>query len=270
MPAPLRRQYVDSRWGQIHLHVAGNPGSASKRPLLCFHLSPGSGRMYMPFLAAMGEDRLAMVADTPGYGTSNAPPAPPSHVADYAAALGDIIDALDLPQVDLMGAHTGSRLAVELAHQRPDRVGRLILFGAAVYTPEERARQKQTYVSGRQGIVVGENYLTKMWKGWSSWRGADVTDDMIWRYVVDSVIDPVRSWWAHGAVFEHDLGARLKALPNEVMVLCVKDDIFEPTQRARGQINRGTYVERSDWGHWFLETRTAEFAAIARTFLDRN
>ena len=142
MTVPIRRHYVDSRWGQIHLHMAGQQG-AGKRPLLCFHLSPGSGRMYLPFLAAMGDDRLAIAADTPGYGGSNRPPAPPAAVADYAAALGDILDALDLRDIDLMGAHTGSRLAVELAHQRPDRIHRLILFGAAVYTPQGRDHHRR-------------------------------------------------------------------------------------------------------------------------------
>ena len=267
MTVPIRRHYVDSRWGQIHLHMAGQPGSG-KRPLLCFHLSPGSGRMYLPFLAAMGDDRLTIAADTPGYGGSNRPPAPPAAVADYAAALGDILDVLDLRDIDLMGAHTGSRLAVELAHQRPDRIHRLILFGAAVYTPEERARQKETYVAGRKGVTITDDYLGRQFKSWSSWRWPGVTDEMIWRYTTDSVLDPERSWWAHGAVFDHDMGARMKALPNEVMVVSVKDDIFEPTRRSKAFINRGTFFEREDWGHWFLEVKTDEFTPIARAFLD--
>lgn len=227
--------------------------------------------MYLPFLAAMGEDRLALAADTPGYGASDPPPAPPGAVADYAETLGQILDALQLEQVDLMGAHTGSRLAVELAHQRPHQVRRLILFGAACYTADERARQKQHYVASRKDVAVGGDYAAKMWEGWSSWRrGSGVTDAMIWRSTIDAMLDPQRSWWAHGAVFEHDMAARLAALPHRVMVFCVDDDILAPTRRARAHIRNGEYVERTDWGHWFLEAHTDEFAALARQFLDRD
>ncbi len=70
--------------------------------------------MFEPLLAHMGTDRLALAPDTPGYGLSDPPPAPLS-IPDYAAALGDAVDALDLGEIDLMGAHTGSRIAVEFA-----------------------------------------------------------------------------------------------------------------------------------------------------------
>jgi hypothetical protein len=55
-----------------------------------------------------------------------------------------------------------------------------------------------------------------------------------------------------------------------VLVLCVKDDIYEPTRRAEKMINRGRYVERADWGHWFLEVKTGEAAGITREFLDHD
>ena len=46
-------------------------------------------------------------------------PAPPE-ILDYAQAMGDLIDALGFSgPVDLMGYHTGSKIAVELALLRP-------------------------------------------------------------------------------------------------------------------------------------------------------
>lgn len=38
----VRRTYVEGRWGQVHLHLV-EPAEAPGTPLVCFHLSPGSG-----------------------------------------------------------------------------------------------------------------------------------------------------------------------------------------------------------------------------------
>ncbi len=264
--ATTRRQYVDGRWGQLHLHVAEPAVAPTRPPLVCFHLSPGSGRMYRPFLEEMATDRLAIAVDTPGYGESDPPPAPTT-LDDYAAALAGVLDELALPQVDLFGSHTGSRLAVEVAHQRPDQVRRLILYGAAVYTEEERARQKQTFATPKP-VAQDGSHLASRWTGWAAWRWAGVSDEMIGRYAADSVRDFERHWWAHHAVFEHDMAARLGALTHPVLVLCTRDDIEIPTRRAREVIREGRYVERLDWGHWFLEVDPAGAGALAREFLD--
>lgn len=263
-PAAVRRMYVDGRWGQMHVRIADTE-NPSALPVVCFHLSPGSGRMFEAFLAEMGRDRMACAPDTPGYGHSDPPPKPPD-LTGYAAALGEVLDALGLDQVDLVGAHTGSRLAVELAHQRPQQVRRLILLGAAAYTEDERARQKVTY--GPAAVQPDGSHLAGKWTGWASWRWPGVTDEMIGRYAADSVLDFERSWWAHRAVFEHDMAARLSSLEQPVLVLCARDDIWEPTQRARSHINRGRFVELADWGHWLWEVKTKEIAAMIRDFLD--
>jgi len=262
--AAVRRRYVDGRWGQIHLHIA-TPSNPTARPVVCFHLSPGSGRMFEAFLGEIGHDRIACAPDTAGYGGSDPPPEPPA-LEDYADALGDALDALGFGEVDLVGAHTGSRLAVELAHQRPDQVRGLALLGAAVYTEEERAHQKVAF--GPAPVEADGGHLASKWTGWASWRWPGVSDEMIGRYAADSVRDFERNWWAHRAVFEHDMAARLAALDQPVLVLCARDDIWEPTLRARRHIKNGRFVELPDWGHWLWEVKTAEIAAMIRGFFD--
>lgn len=263
-PDSVRRTYVDGRWGQIHLHVV-EPAAASGRPLVCFHLSPGSGRMFVPFLREIGRDRLALAPDTAGYGYSDPPPEPPA-LEDYARSHGDVLDALNIGQVDLLGAHTGSRIAIELAHQRPEQVRRLVLIGAAVYTEEERSRQKVSY--GPEEVAADGAHLARKWAGWSSWRWPGVTDEMVGRYVADSVRDFERVWWAHQAVFEHDLAKRLEELSQRTMVVCTKDDIWTPTLRSQHHLKNGTFVERPDWGHWVYEVATDDFGSLVRKFLD--
>ncbi len=123
-PARLRRNYVNGPFGQIHLRLAGS-SRTSRRPLVCFHISPLSGAVYETWLAEMGKDRLAVAPDTPGFGMSD-PPATPPTIRDYAEAMAEVLDDLDVNEFDLMGYHTGSKIAVELAKRRHRMVKRVL------------------------------------------------------------------------------------------------------------------------------------------------
>ncbi len=78
-PTGVRRDYAEARFGQVHYRIA-EPKLPTQTPLMCFHLSPSSGRIYGRLLADMGRDRIALAPDTPGFGDSDAPPEPPEIV----------------------------------------------------------------------------------------------------------------------------------------------------------------------------------------------
>lgn len=265
--ARLRKRYVDGPWGQLHVREAG--AASDERPaILCLHQSPVSSRMYEPFLAEMGRDRLAVASDTPGYGESDPPPQP-VEIADYAAAHGRVLDALGIGAVDLVGTHTGARMAVELALQRPQQVRKLVLIGAAVYTDEERARQRAQHTPpDAKPFRSDGGHIWQSWEGWSRWRWPGVTDEMVTRWVTDSVRDFSRASWALRAVFDHDMAGGLRRLTQPVLVFNVRDDITAATQRAAECLRQGRVVELNPGGIWVLEVRTADMAAKIRGFLD--
>ena len=103
---------------------------------MCFHLSPKSGRVYDTFLAEMGRDRFCLAPDTPGLGASDGPPRPPD-ISDYARCFAALLDVVGVESVDLMGYHTGSKIAVELALQKPERVRHLVLISSPIYPGAE-------------------------------------------------------------------------------------------------------------------------------------
>ena len=75
-PPGVRRAYAEGRFGQIHYRIAEPTTTTDKVPLVCFHLSPNSGRVYALWLAEMAKDRIAVAPDTPGFGESDAPQNP--------------------------------------------------------------------------------------------------------------------------------------------------------------------------------------------------
>ena len=75
--------------------------------------------------------RRVMAMDTPGYGRSDPPPEPQPMI-ELAGTAADALDALGYGAngqgaVDVIGYHTGTFIASELAVIRPDLVRRLVL-----------------------------------------------------------------------------------------------------------------------------------------------
>ena len=263
MTAKVRRRYTHGPFGQVHLYESGEKG-AGARPLVCFHQSPLSGRTFDAFMRAL-DDRYVVAPDTPGYGLSDAPPEAPS-IEDYAEAQGAVIDPLELGEIDVMGVHTGARIAVEFTRRHMKQVKHVVLVGAAVYTEEERAKQRAWTGAA---LTPTENsdgsHLLGLWKNWAQFRGPGVTDAMIERYISDSLRNRGTAAFAMKAVFAHDMGEALRALDQPTLVFNVRDDIYEATKRSADCLKQGRVVDLSPTGLWPLETRTQEIVEMVRT-----
>mgnify|MGYP000873808065 CR=1 FL=1 len=262
--ARVRRRYLDARFGQLHLRLA-EPSVRARRALLCFHLSPVSGAIYQNLLADMGRDRIAIAPDTPGYGASD-PPATPPEISDYAAAMGDLMDALGLAEVDCLGMHTGSKIALELALQRPRQVRHLALISTPVYTDEELRQMRAEFAP--MPLREDGGHLTDYWRGLLQWRGPGQTLEMIMRYYPDHLRGEEHRHWGHRAAFNYSYPENLPRAEQPILVLNNEDDLVQYTPRAMRYMRNGTLLERRDWGHGFLDLHTAEFAAILRKFFD--
>ena len=95
------------------------------RPLL---LIPGIGahlEMWAPFVGLAG-NRDLIAFDPPGAGLSPRSRLPLS-MRGLARVVADLLDALELERVDVLGYSFGGALAQEFARRAPDRVRRLVL-----------------------------------------------------------------------------------------------------------------------------------------------
>lgn len=103
-------------------------------PLLLIHGSgPGvsafaNWRLVMPKLA---ERRRVIAPDMVGFGFTDRPAHQAYTLDNWVAHAIGLLDALALPQVDLVGNSFGGALSLALAIRHPQRVRRLVLMGAA-------------------------------------------------------------------------------------------------------------------------------------------
>lgn len=260
-----RRTYVDGPFGQLHARVAGEPGR--KPALVCFHLSPHSGRMYERFLDRIAEnDRHAIAFDTPGFGMSDTPSTLPS-IADYAEAMRAGIEALGISRpVDLMGYHTGSMIAAQLAAERPAMVRRIVMIAAPIFTEEERAALRQHY--GPVEPALDGSHLVKRWQSFvHHFLGRGLSLAHVADMFPEGLLGRSRSWWGHNAAFSFAPDMRLPELSQPLLVLNPDDDLQAETRRAAALLTNGRIVELPGWGHGFLDSETGKAAALIESFL---
>jgi pimeloyl-ACP methyl ester carboxylesterase len=264
----LRKMYVDCRYGQLHVHTAfpSNGGFDELAPLVCIHPGPLSGRVFRPLLGDLGKDRSVYAPDLPGHGESDAPDSPPS-MAEYAAAVGDLIDSLRLRQVDLLGWQAGSLVAAELAIARPQQVRRVVLASVPVFD----AREREAFNARPWPLRPREDgsHLVEEWQRIRRSRGAKAAISRMGEDLAGALRAGESAVWGPSAAANYPVGERLPLLRQPTLVLRPRDEFWDMSGRAGLLIHECCKVELPEQDGGLLEAGAGEVARYAREFLDR-
>lgn len=270
-PVTVRRDYVDVAHGQVHLRQAG--AETSSPTLLCLHMSPASSLVYENVMAELGRSRRVIAPDTPGFGASDSLAEPPE-IADYAEVMAELLDAERARgggPVDLLGYHTGSLIALELAVRRPDLVRRVVTISMPVFTAAELAHFRAVYSTDPIFTEDGQTLLAK-WRWFVGFFGVGRVNTVedAGRIFLARLSGGPRHWWGHHAAFRYDVPAALTRLARPLTVLNLDDDLTVQTRRAVELLPAGAVVERPEWTHGFLDHDPAGAARAVTDLLDRE
>jgi pimeloyl-ACP methyl ester carboxylesterase len=271
--AVVRRQYVNCRFGQLHMQVAAptDAAKAVKTPILCMHPSPASGRYYLDLIGDLGKDRIAMAADTPGYGESDRPPGKPPPMEGYSGAFADALENLGYgkggSKVDLLGYHTGCLIAVDLAIRRPDLIGRLILVAVPYYDTVER---QQKLLAGLDRRPYGEepDKVVEMWDGTVKRRAKGVTLEQSIDQFLERMRPGDKEWWAYEAVFSYDSKNRFPLITQPTALLNPHGVLYKETLAAAPMIKGAKLVDLPELTHGVFSVGSHVIARETRKFLD--
>lgn len=262
-PLPVRRGYVDGPWGQIHYYACGEG-----EPVLLAHQSPVCARQFergLPLLAARGLRAIAV--DTPGYGNSDPPPAPPS-IDAYAATFTALLDGLGLERAHCLGHHTGAGILCRFAVASPGRVQRLVLNGPPLIPAEVRDAFLADPPVGPPQPRRDGSHLTDAWArrlhftpGWTDLAAMH-------RRLIDELWAGDAVGWGHNAAFHYDMAPDLHALTVPTLIFTNSgDDLYEASLAARALRPDFAFAALADGTHDIVDEQPAAWAAVVADFL---
>lgn len=249
--------------------------AGSGDPVLFIHGSgPGvsawaNWRLVIPALA---NERRVIAPDMVGFGFTDRPAGIAYTMDTWVRQALDLLDALDLPRVDLVGNSFGGALALALATRHPERVRRLVLMGSvgvpfaitpgldAVwgYTPSfEAMRDLLDIFAYSRALVTDElaqlRYQASIRPGFQeSFSAMFPAPRQRW---VDAMCSPE---------------AAIRALPHQTLVVHGREDQVIPLANS---LTLASWIPRAQLhvfgqcGHWTQIEHAARFAQLVADFL---
>jgi pimeloyl-ACP methyl ester carboxylesterase len=263
----IRRFYTDCRFGQLHYRKAmpAHQVESTRPPLLCFHQSPQSSRVFTEVLKDLGKDRAVFAPDTPGFGESDPPTEPPS-IEDFADAMEALIEAEDIQSFDVLGYHTGVLIATELTLRHPGMVRRLVLIGLPVLEQAEI----DAFFEQPWPVPMEEDgsHISAEWKRSVSWAGPGMTLPLIQRGFVDKLKAGDRAFWGGRAAMLYPFGEKLPQISQSILAIGPKDDLWEISTRAEVLIQNGSFERWPSHGFGLFDVASTEINSKLRSHFD--
>jgi len=155
IPARSRVCYTGDRFSYME-------AGADTAPALVLLHGIGANSTHWRFQFAGLADRYRVIAwNAPGYMLSDNLVADIPHCRDYADALRDFLDALEIGRFHVLANSFGTRVAQWFAYWHPGRIGHAVFTGSSIVrarSAEERARiiEGRMQQIGRGGYGFGE------------------------------------------------------------------------------------------------------------------
>lgn len=235
-------------------------------------MAPLSSAMWERFAPLLASDRLVIAPDRLGFGASDrlSERRPLEAYAQATAQALDLAAPGALAHFDVLGIHSGSCEAVELARIEPTRVRRVAIVAVPDLTDEERTAFKQTYRAPAAPADDG-SHLAVYWAWWQAVATPDWGPELVHARVVDHLVAGPDVWWAYHAVFDYPLLERMHAVAQPQLVLAPHDDLWVQTERARDHLpDHADFLELPELDYEVFTLAAEEMATHVRHFLDED
>ena len=215
----MRRAYIDIPEGQIHYRTAG-----SGRPILLLHESPTSSITYSRVIPLLAERFRVIAMDTMGYGNSDLPPTQ-YEIEDYGRSIKHFLDALQIEKTSIVGHHTGSALAVEVATRYPERIDKVVLTGLKVPTDPQKAEELRGSQRYRfEGMDEEGQFVLNRWRTYRALCTTSKLEDWYPLFVA-TLLPGSHAFDGHQAIFRHDILPRLPLLTQPTLIVTGTKDV---------------------------------------------
>ncbi|MDN5917579.1 MAG: alpha/beta fold hydrolase [Pseudonocardia sp.] len=261
-------------------------GRGQRRAVLLVHGLAASSSTWAPVLEPLGRHAHVLAPDLLGHGNSDAPHSGDYSLGGFATGLRDLLVALDVDRVTVVGHSFGGGVAMQFAHQFPELTERLVLVSSGGLGHDLTLALRAASLPGTEMVLRSAASLTPRWMRRTVHRvahavGSAPRSDLdgvytAWESFTDRGTRSAFVQTVRGALEPSgqrlDGAARLHLL-TEVPVLLVgggRDRVI-PLEHTRAAHERlpGSRLEIFDQaGHFPHAEQPQRFAALLRDFVD--
>ena len=120
--------YVETRFGLTHIIVCGNKKG---KPIVLWHGQNANATTWVRWMPALAPDYCVYAIDTIGAMGKSAAMRPSRKGSVYGEWAAEVLQALDLPPANMIGASNGGWLILKLGTVAPEFIGNAILLSSA-------------------------------------------------------------------------------------------------------------------------------------------
>ena len=240
----IERIYVNARGGQIHARRLPARDTETGPPLVCLHPAPYSGIYFTTVMPFLNGTRTVLAPDYPGYGGSAVRGDWP-RIDDYADAMLEFAEKLELPQFDILGFHTGGLIGAEMSLRATAQVRRLLIIDIPFLDADARKRKFESEAKPRR-FSPELNSLADEWTFNITKRLDSISFDRAFELLTESLRAADRANWAFGAAYSYACNVRLSSLCPAATIIATRSALLEPTRAAAAAIPGAHFVERLD------------------------
>jgi len=238
------RAYVDGRWGQVHVRVAGPESGPT---VVLVHKMVWSSIEFskaQPWLAARGIRSIAV--DLPGYGLSDSPEAQPS-ADDYADDLIPVLDHFKVTKAVMVGANTGATLVAAFALRHPDRTAAIVMDGPPIFEGQALKQLLAEPEFDRSAKPGGATLIARWNEVAALGKNGALTDEAIQTGILQFFQAGSHYLYGHQAIFRYALKPTLDRLAVPVLLVTYPGDQLHAVALATKQAHPAFTLKEIGW-----------------------
>ena len=255
--------YFDNKGVRLYYEHLGKEGA----PLLLLHGWGGSTQSFLPLVRDLQSVRRVYAVDFPGHANSPEPPKPWS-VTEYMELIRAFMEKTGILGADIVAHSFGGRVALLLAAEHPEAVGKLLITGGAGLRPRDTGKVSQKTRVYKTLRTLADNRLTRglFGKQVDAWREA-----LIQRFGsadYKALTPSMRQTF--NLVLQQDLAWCLPKIQAETLLIWGTEDTATPLwmgEQMEKEIPNAALIRFEGLGHFAYLDDYPRFKAIAWKYL---
>jgi pimeloyl-ACP methyl ester carboxylesterase len=255
---------LTTRTGEVAYFQTG-----AGRPVVLLHATLHDRHDFDPIIEALARRRRVVAVDWPGHGESQSADGVTGPL--LADVLDDIVDALNLEDIVLIGNSVGGSAAARLAITRPELVTGLVLVNTGGFVPNTPLTAAFCRLMGTEAVTrrVMPRFVRAYMKAQTP-SDESIVARAVARARTDDGVRTAASLWRSFATPEYDLRDRAHRITAPTLIIWGdRDPTLSPRiGRATQQAIPGSALHVLHTGHVVFSSDPTGFMRVVEPFLE--